>query len=204
MNIFKKLFKKKSSNNSDSNPFKIPFFTMDMDTAQLHQGLHPKIRLIGIFLDCFNTELKNIEENERYSKSLKNIFAYFKQEGSVNEIMKIVAKKINLAEEDGCNHNSVVVMVDQPVLIFIDIRPQCSLDNLGDNWKRSTGTDYLESIEGLLNFANSKGALHIIHLFFCYDANQSGVAIAFIPSPDTVMEIGSLFPYSMVNKVGMY
>lgn len=153
--------------------------------------------MIGSFKDCFRTELKNIEANPGYSEELKSVFRSFNNPGAMDMLFETVIPKLELSLIDSKPHNCIVGLVDHPVQMFIDIRPGANIDTLAKAWREQTGHSYVESIQGLLSNAKQNGLRHVLHLFFCFDDNQTGVAIAFLPQLDDVTRIGSLIPYSM-------
>ncbi|CCK82175.1 hypothetical protein [Desulfobacula toluolica] len=153
--------------------------------------------MIDSLKNCFRTELENIELNPEYSDELKSIFKKFRRPGAIDMLFKDVIPKVELALQDSKPHNCVVGLTDHPVQMFLDVRPGINLNTLGKAWQAQTGHSYVESIPGLLLNAEQNGLRHVLHLFFCFDENQSGVAIAFLPPMEDVPRIGSLIPYSM-------
>lgn len=146
---------------------------------------------------CLTVEFENIRWNPAHSDELKIIFDSFKQHEVLDALFEAVRLKVELAYDDRKPHNSVQGMIDHPVLMILDVRPDCTMETLGTAWQDQTGKSYGESIQSLLDFAQENNAQHVLHLFFCFDGTQSGVAIAFLPALEDVQRIGSLIPFGM-------
>ncbi len=153
--------------------------------------------LMQSFKKCLNTELSNIFRNPDYSLEMKRVFLSLANEAAVDSLLGMVREKVELAVQDDKPHNRVIGLTQHPVLAHLDVRPGVNLDTLGEAWKQQVGRSYAESIQGLLINAKEQNMTYVLHLFFCFDDTQSGVAIAFLPQLEDVQRVGSLIPYSM-------
>lgn len=150
---------------------------------------------------CYETELAKIRENPRYFAALKDVFRVLEQPELIEDFMSVVVEKMGQAR-DGKSHSRQLQLADLPVMISVWVWPQCTLREMAERFQREIGVPYMEAADIYIAKYCAMGAKAYIHLFFCYNDEEFGVAIAFVPcDEDYVRQTGGMIlPESFIQQ----